>query len=80
MKNKATIGKEVLETSITKENIDDLKKKFSKDELLVTALGFGYCVLLLYKAAKLEIAEDFSPSKEAKRLARALRKQGRDSV
>ena len=80
MKNKATITKKTVEKSITEKDVDRLKSKFNKEELLVTALGFGHCVMLMYKAAGLAVPPEFLPKKEANRLVRALRKQGRDSV
>jgi hypothetical protein len=45
---------------------------------MITALAFGHCVLLMYKAAKLEMPTEFSSTTQARRLVRALRKQGKD--
>jgi len=80
-KMKATIDrKSINKKEISTEDLTKLKNKLSKDELLVTALAFGHCVMLISKAAKVDIPLEFSSVKEAKRLVRALRKQGKDSV
>ncbi len=80
-KMKATIDrKSINNKEITAEDLIKLKNKLSKDELLITALAFGHCVMLISKYAKVDIPLEFSSVKEAKRLVRALRKQGKDSV
>ena len=80
MKNKATIEKKALSNDLSVEDLMKLKQKLTKDEMLITALAFGHCVLQMYKAAQLEMPMEFSSIKEARRLVRALRKQGKDSV
>lgn len=79
-KMKATIEKKALSKDITVEDLMRLKQKLTKDELMITALAFGHCVLQMYKAAQLEMPMEFSSTKEARRLVRALRKQGKESV
>jgi hypothetical protein len=80
VKNKATIEKKALSNDLSVEDLMKLKQKLTKDEMLITALAFGHCVLQMYKAAQLEMPMEFSSIKEARRLVRALRKQGKDSV
>jgi len=80
-KMKATIDrKSINQKEITIEDLIKLKNKLSKDEILVTALAFGHCVMLISKYANVDIPLEFSSVKEARRLVRALRKQGKDSV
>ena len=80
MKNKATIEKKALSNDLSVEDLIKLKQKLTKDEMLITALAFGHCVLQMYKAAQLEMPMEFYSIKEARRLVRALRKQGKESV
>ena len=79
-KKEATVQREMIEKPASAEDLIKLKNKLTKDELMVTALSFGHCVVLMYKLAKLEMPEYFSAKKESQRLARALRKQGRDKA
>lgn len=80
MKTKATIDRKAINEDITVEDVIKLKNKLTKDELMITALAFGHCVLQIYKAAQLEMPKEFTSMKEARRLVRALRKQGKESV
>ncbi len=80
MKKKATIEKKALSNDLSVEDLMKLKQKLTKDEMLITALAFGHCVLQMYKAAQLEMPMEFSSIKEARRLVRALRKQGKESA
>ncbi len=80
MKKKATIDRKAINKNVTVEDIVKLEKKLTKKELLITALAFGHCVIRIYDAAKLDVPTEFSSIKEAQRLVRALRKQGKDSV
>lgn len=80
MKNKATIDRKAINKNVTVEDIVKLEKKLTKKELVITALAFGHCVIRMYDAAKLDVPTEFSSIKEARRLVRALRKQGKERV
>lgn len=79
-KMKATIDRKAVNKNVTVEDVVKLQNKLSKKELIITALAFGHCVIRMYDAAKIDIPTEFSSIKEARRLVRALRKQGKDSV
>ena len=80
MKNKATIDRKAINEDITVEDVIKLKNKLTKDELMITALAFGHCLSQVYKFAQLDMPQEFTSIKEARRLVRALRKQGKESV
>ena len=79
-KKKATIDRKAVNKKATLEDVVKLQNKLTKKELTITALAFGHCVVRMYDAAKIDIPTEFSPTKESRRLVRALRKQGKDSV
>lgn len=79
-KMKATIDRKAVNKNVTLEDVIKLNNKLTKKEVLITALAFGHCVVRMYDAAKIDIPAEFSSVKEARRLVRALRKQGKESV
>ena len=85
MKNKVTLKKATIKDPLTKDPLTKegflkLKNQLNKEEMLLVTLSFAHCMVLLYKAAKIEIPDDFNSLKEARRLIRLLRKQGRDKL